>query len=341
MVSPPKNRISHNPIPVDGIFPPPLRGRVREGGANNGLSSELLPPTPPSPARGEGEESKKQASEYSPFRISPLLRLMRLNQPVGIWLLFFPCAWALVLASGGLPEPSQLVLFALGAVAMRSAGCIINDIADRDIDKLVERTKNRPLASGEVSVRQASFLLLALLIASLVIATQLGWVVVLWGALALLPVAIYPLMKRVSWWPQLFLGLCFNWGALMGWAAVRETIELPAIFLYIGGICWTLGYDTIYAHQDKTDDAKIGVRSTALRLGEQTKPFVAVMYALAILFFALASESLLCAAALLPAACHAAWQVAYLDINSPASAKKIFLSNVWFGALVCFALFFN
>lgn len=270
---------------------------------------------------------------------------MRLHQPVGIWLLFFPCAWALLLASSVNPQPAKLfinlVLFLIGAVLMRSAGCIINDIADREIDKQVERTKNRPLASGELALWQAVSLLFVLLLLSLLVAISLGWLVVLWGGLSLFPVAIYPLMKRISWWPQLFLGLVFNWGALMGWVAVRETVELPAILLYIGGICWTLGYDTIYSHQDKIDDAKIGVRSTALRLGDRTKPFVVVMYSLAILLFALASNSLLCTLALIPAMLHACWQVKNLDINSPISARKIFLSNSYFGVLVAFALFFS
>ena len=275
---------------------------------------------------------------------NPYLRLMRSHQPVGIWLLFFPCVWALLIASSGHYKPAELLikisLFAIGAVLMRSAGCIINDIADIEIDKQVERTKNRPLASGEVSIWQAVLLLLMLLILSLLVAFLLGWLVVLWGALALIPVIIYPLMKRISWWPQLFLGLVFNWGAIMGWVAVRGTVELPTILLYLGGVFWTLGYDTIYAHQDKIDDAKIGVRSTALRLGNKTKPFVATMYSLAILLFASAGNSVVCTLSLIPAMIHAFWQVKSLDINSPLSARKVFLSNVYFGGLVLFSYFY-
>lgn len=224
---------------------------------------------------------------------------------------------------------------------MRGAGCIINDIIDRDIDKQVERTKNRPLASGELNIKQAIYLLIFLLLASLIVAVQLGLAVVIWGTLALLPVATYPFMKRISWWPQLFLGLVFNWGALMGWAAVRGNIELPAILLYIGGVFWTLGYDTIYAHQDKFDDSKIGVRSTALRLGEKTKLFVVIMYALTITCFALATGRLLGVIALIPAILHCVWQVYSLDINIPESARKIFLSNAWLGLMIFLGLFFS
>ena len=270
----------------------------------------------------------------------PYLRLMRLHQPVGIWLLFWPCAWALALASDKL-EIEKLLLFFIGAVLMRGAGCIVNDIADRNIDGKVERTKSRPLASGELNVSQAIALLIVLLLASLLVAYQLGFMVVMWGALALLPVCIYPFMKRVSWWPQLFLGLVFNWGALMGWAAVRNQIDFPAILLYIGGVFLTLGYDTIYAHQDKIDDARIGVRSTALRLAGKTKMFVSVMYALAILCFILAAGSVSAGFCLIPAALHCFWQVNKLDIDRPNSAKAVFFSNVWLGGLIFLGLFFS
>lgn len=269
---------------------------------------------------------------------NPYLRLMRLDKPVGIWLLFYPCAWSLALASGGFIDIWKLLLFAVGAVLMRSAGCIVNDIADREFDAQVERTKTRPLASGELSVKQAVFLLIILLAASLGVAISLGWQVIFWSALSLPLVAIYPLMKRFTWWPQLFLGLTFNWGALMGWAAVRGVVELPAILLYIGGICWTLGYDTIYAHQDKADDVKIGIKSSALQLGENTKAFVSIMYAVAIALFAIASCGIL---PFLPAAIHAIWQVYTLDINSPDSARRIFVSNTWFGLLVLLGILIN
>jgi 4-hydroxybenzoate polyprenyltransferase len=252
---------------------------------------------------------------------SPYIRLMRLHQPVGIWLLLWPCWWGMAMATHGLPLLSGLVLFALGAILMRSAGCIINDIADRDIDKLVERTRNRPLASGELSLRQAFMLLAALLVTAAGVVMLLGPVVFMWGVLSLAPVVIYPFMKRISWWPQLFLGFTFNWGALMGWAAVRGAVELPAIMLYIGGIFWTLGYDTIYAHQDKLDDARIGVKSTALRLGLKTKQALGVFYLLAILFWALVQL-------------HFGWQVCNVNLDDPASCRRIFVSNIALGLLV-------
>lgn len=268
------------------------------------------------------------------------LRLMRLHQPVGIWLLFWPCAWSLVLASEHL-DIMKLLLFFLGAVLMRGAGCVINDIVDRNIDKQVERTKTRPLASGELKVGQAVGLLIVLLLVSLLVALQLGWVVVMWGALALIPVASYPFMKRISWWPQLFLGLVFNWGAFMGWVAVRNQIELPAILLYIGGVCLTLGYDTIYAHQDKVDDVQIGVRSSALRLGENTKFFVIIMYAAAIFCFAWAAGNFLAVLLLFPAMAQCLWQVYSLNTSNPESAKIVFLSNAWLGGLIFLGLFFS
>jgi 4-hydroxybenzoate polyprenyltransferase len=269
---------------------------------------------------------------------SPYLRLMRLHQPVGIWLLMWPCWWSLALASGGMPSPELLALFALGSVLMRSAGCIINDIADREFDKQVERTRTRPLASGELSVKQALVLLALLLLASAIIAWHLGEIVMLWAALSLIPVATYPFMKRISWWPQFFLGLTFNWGALMGWAAVRGTVEWPAIALYIGCIFWTLGYDTIYAHQDKKDDARIGVKSTALRLGKNTQKAVGLFYMLAMagwmsaawlvetgaLFFAVMAGVML----------QLGWQLCHVDLDDPTSCRRIFVSNTKLGWLV-------
>lgn len=271
---------------------------------------------------------------------NPYMRLMRLHQPAGIWLLYWPCAWSVVLASPIL-DIEKLLLFLVGAVLMRGAGCIVNDIVDRDIDKNVERTKIRPLASGELNITQAFTLLAALLMLSLLVAIKLGVLVVMWGALALLPVVCYPFMKRISWWPQLFLGLVFNWGALMGWASIKGEIELPAILLYIGGICWTLGYDTVYALQDKADDVRIGVRSTALRLGGNTKIFVAIMYLCAIICFSLACGSFLGVITLMPAVLHCLWQLKILDLDSPKSAKKVFFSNVWLGLLVFLGLFFS
>ncbi len=227
---------------------------------------------------------------------------------------------------------------------MRSAGCIINDIADREFDKQVERTRTRPLASGELTVTQALVLLALLLLASAAIAWHLGEVVILWAVLSLLPVAIYPFMKRISWWPQLFLGLTFNWGALMGWAAVRGTVDATAIALYIGCIFWTLGYDTIYAHQDKLDDARIGVKSTALRLGKNTKKAVGLFYLLALAGWMAAAwlvgAGLLFFAVMAGVMLQLGWQICHVNLDDPASCRRIFISNTKLGWLV-FAAFLS
>jgi 4-hydroxybenzoate polyprenyltransferase len=274
--------------------------------------------------------------------LSAYARLMRLHQPVGIWLLFWPCAWALTLASEDMPHWYVMAMFAIGAVLMRGAGCIINDMVDRDFDKHVERTKNRPLASGELNMKQASLLLAVTLLLSLLVATELGMAVVLWASLSLFPIAVYPFMKRVSWWPQFFLGLTFNWGALMGWVAVNGAIDLPALLLYAGGVFWTLGYDTIYAHQDTADDMRIGVRSSALKLGDRTGEFVTVMYVLAVLHWGVAGLTAGLGAVflllLVPVAAHFVWQLRRLDIYNRPLARRIFLSNAWLGALVYMAI---
>lgn len=269
---------------------------------------------------------------------------MRLHQPVGIWLLLWPCGWSIALASPGWPSPWLLALFALGALLMRSAGCIVNDIADRGFDRQVERTRTRPLASGELSVQQALALLALLLLLSLAVAVALGPLVVAWAAAALPLVAAYPFMKRITWWPQLFLGVTFNWGALLGWVAVKGAPELPALLLYLGGIFWTLGYDTLYAHQDKTDDARIGVKSTALRLGDATLRAVRGFYLLSVLCWAAAGWSAgakpLYFALLLIAQCHLLGQTCRLDLSSPAACRNAFVSNVRLGAILFAACIF-
>lgn len=277
--------------------------------------------------------------------VSPYLRLMRLHQPVGIWLLLWPCWWSITLASAGQPSLLLMAYFAAGAVLMRSAGCIINDMADREFDKQVERTKTRPLASGELSMTQASALLAVLLAASAVIAWQLGITVMLWAVLSLLPVATYPFMKRISWWPQFFLGLTFNWGALMGWAAVTGDVTPPALALYIGSLFWTLGYDTIYAHQDKHDDARIGVKSTALRLGSATRRAVALFYLLAMLSWLaagwLAGCGLFFFIGMLAVQLHFGWQLCKVDLDDSASCRRIFVSNTTMGWMLLAAIFFG
>jgi 4-hydroxybenzoate polyprenyltransferase len=265
-------------------------------------------------------------------------RLMRLYQPTGIWLLLWPCWWAVALASPEFPSLWTLLLFLIGAFLMRPVGCIVNDLADRKLDAQVARTKSRPLASGEITTGEAIRLMIWLLFLAFWVAFALGDAVIQWSLYALPLVLLYPWMKRITWWPQLFLGLTFNWGALLGWIAVRGTIEWPALWLYIGGVFWTLGYDTIYAHQDKLDDTRVGVKSSALRLGDHTKPALVVFYTLAALCWAASGRAV---ADTLPfygflgvAWLHLLWQVKRLDIHDPASCQNIFVSNGILGWLV-------
>lgn len=260
---------------------------------------------------------------------------MRWHQPVGYWLLLWPCWWSITLASyatnGALPEAKLLALFLLGAIVMRSAGCVINDLWDREIDAKVARTRNRPLASGALSVKQALGLLCLLLSAAAIVVLQLK-IEVFWLALASLPLVIlYPLMKRITWWPQAFLGLTFNFGALMGWVAVTGQIALPAVMLYISGIFWTLGYDTIYAHQDREDDIQAGVKSTACLLNEHSRIWVGGFYLLAVLGWLSAGYSAQLPSAFyvvlsLPAG-HLFWQWRRFDKDNPARCLQLFRSN--------------
>jgi len=275
----------------------------------------------------------------APAALRPYLRLARLDRPIGTWLLLWPGWWSVALASG---SPLLLPLFALGAVVMRGAGCTFNDIIDRDLDGQVARTANRPLPSGDVSVMAAWLFLLLQGLIGLLILLSLNRFAILIGVLSLLPVAAYPFMKRITYWPQLFLGVAFNWGALLGWAAATGGLSLPALWLYLGGIVWTLGYDTIYAHQDKDDDALIGVKSTALKFGGRSRRAIAAFYACAILMFALAGWSAAIGPGFWPvlglAAGHLAWQLAKLEIDNPANCLRLFRSNRDFGALLFIAI---
>jgi 4-hydroxybenzoate polyprenyltransferase len=212
----------------------------------------------------------------------PYARLARLDRPIGTWLLLFPGWWGVALAGPRWPDPLLLALFALGAVVMRGAGCTLNDIADRHYDGQVARTRLRPIPSGRVSVMQAAFFMAAQLAIGAAILFSLNRMSILLGLAVLGLIATYPYMKRITYWPQLFLGLNFNWGALLGWTAVTGSLGWPPVLLYLGGIFWTLGYDTIYAHQDKEDDARIGVKSSALALGERTRPFLFLFYGSAV-----------------------------------------------------------
>ncbi len=276
----------------------------------------------------------------------PFAQMMRLDRPIGWWLLLLPCWWGLLLAQVAngdrAPDLSKAALFLLGAIVMRAAGCIVNDIADRDIDAMVERTRNRPLASGQVSVKAALALLAVLLAIGLAILLQFNRTTIITGMASLVIVAIYPLMKRITYYPQFVLGLAFNWGALVGWSAIRGTIEFPALLLYVGGISWTMAYDTIYAHQDKDDDAIVGVKSTALKFGESSIYWLTGFFALALL---LVDLSLWQAKAPWPvhfgvaaAAAHAAWQLKRFDGNDSALCLKLFRSNRIFGLLIVLGL---
>lgn len=278
-----------------------------------------------------------------PPRLHPYALLMRLDRPVGWWLLLLPGWWAMALSGGGAAgvSPVLAALFWLGAVIMRGAGCVINDLWDREFDRRVERTKQRPLAAGTVGTRQALAFLASLLLAGFLILLQLKPAAIILGLVAVPAVALYPLMKRWTWWPQAFLGLTFNFGALMGWAAATGTLPPAALLLYGAGIFWTLGYDTIYAHQDRDDDREIGVKSTALRCGPHGRLWVAGFYALAALFF---TASFVSAGAgplsllLLPlAGLHLCAQVALWNPADAQSSLTMFRANRDFGLLLLLA----
>jgi 4-hydroxybenzoate polyprenyltransferase len=265
----------------------------------------------------------------------PYLRLARLDRPIGSWLLLLPCWWSAALAAiaAGSAGPSLLhiVLFFIGAFTMRGAGCTWNDIVDRDLDASVERTRSRPIPSGQVSVKQAAgFLVLQALVGFLVLISFNGFTIAL-GVASLLIVAVYPFMKRITYWPQIVLGLAFSWGALMGWAAAFGRLDSPALLLYAGSIAWVIGYDTIYAHQDREDDALIGIKSTALLFGQRTKRMLSLFYGLAVLLIGAAGVSagagLVFGLGLLAFAGHLAWQVVRLDIDDPDLCLALFKSD--------------
>jgi len=268
---------------------------------------------------------------FAPAGARPYIRLARLDRPIGTWLLLFPGWWGVALGAGRWPDWRLIVLFAIGAVAMRGAGCTLNDIADREFDAKVARTRTRPIPSGAITVPQAILFLAVELAVGAAVLLSLPRTAILLGVLVLALVATYPFMKRLTYWPQFFLGLNFNWGALLGWAAARDGLAWPAVLLYLGGICWTLGYDTIYAHQDKEDDALIGVKSAALALGARTRPFLFLFYAgAAALWAAAGAADGLGApffAALALTAVQLCWQAARVNIDDPADCLRKFRSN--------------
>ena len=269
----------------------------------------------------------------------PYARLARLDRPIGTWLLLFPGWWGIALAAPAWPSPWLLALFAVGAVVMRGAGCTLNDIADREIDARVARTRTRPLPSGRVTLTQAIWFMHAQLAIGAAVLLSLNNDSKRLGIAVIALIVTYPFMKRVTYWPQLFLGLNFNWGALIGWTAVTGALEdWPPVLLYLGGIFWTIGYDTIYAHQDKEDDARIGVKSSALALGDKTRPFLFGFYAVAIGCWAAAGWTvglgLGFAIGLALAAIQLCWQAATVDIADPADCLRKFRSNRLVGWLL-------
>jgi 4-hydroxybenzoate polyprenyltransferase len=272
---------------------------------------------------------------HAPVWIRPYLRLARLDRPIGWWLLLLPCWWSAALAAIPAhamgPNLWHMALLLVGAIAMRGAGCTWNDLVDRDIDARVERTRSRPIPSGQVSVTSAcAFLGLQALIGLLVL-LQFNRFAIWTGIASLSVVAIYPFMKRITYWPQIFLGLAFSWGALMGWAAAFGRLDPPAFLLYAGSIAWVIHYDTIYAHQDREDDALIGLKSTAILFLTRTKPMLAVFSAAAVVLIGLAGwgagAGVIFSLGLAAFAAHLGWQTTRLDIGEPALCLRLFKSN--------------
>jgi 4-hydroxybenzoate polyprenyltransferase len=276
-----------------------------------------------------------------PPRLRPCASLIRLDRPIGTWLLYWPCAWSVALA--GVGERWSLFLWlALGAFATRSAGCVYNDIVDRDLDVRVERTRLRPLASRRVSIASAWGLIAILLILALIVLFQLDRTAQIVSLVSIAPVAAYPYMKRITWWPQAWLGLVFSWGALVGWPAVRGNLDWPALLLWFGSIAWVIGYDTLYAIQDIEDDALVGVKSSARRLGDKAALGVGIFYSAAVLLWAAAiwmvRPEWLALVALAPAAIHLANQALRADPRDGEGALKLFRSNRVCGLLVFLAM---
>ena len=287
----------------------------------------------------------------APAFTRPYLRLARLDRPIGSWLLLMPCWWSVGLAgmhSGRFPSVWHIVLFFIGAFAMRGAGCTWNDLVDRDLDRRVERTRSRPIPSGQVSVAQATAFMVLQALVGLAVLLQFNRFTVMCGFASLLVVAVYPFMKRITYWPQIVLGLAFSWGALMGWPAAFARLDWPAFVLYAGSISWVIGYDTIYAHQDREDDLLVGIKSTALLFGANTRPMLAGFYAGAVLLIGaaglMAGGGLIFMLGMLAFAAHLPWQVLRLDIDDARHCLMLFKSNrdaglILFGAMLLEAVF--
>jgi 4-hydroxybenzoate polyprenyltransferase len=297
-------------------------------------------------ARPVADSTGNWVDRAAPPGIRPYLRLARLDRPIGSWLLLMPCWWsaglAAVHAREAMPNPWHVLLFFIGAFAMRGAGCTWNDTVDRDIDGRVERTRSRPIPSGQVTVMQAAAFLAAQALVGLAVLLQFNRLTVYLGIASLAVVVVYPFMKRITYWPQIVLGLAFSWGALMGWPALLGRLDWQALVLYAGSIAWVIGYDTIYAHQDREDDALIGLKSTALLFGPRTKPMLALFYGAAVLLIGLAGFSagagVPFAIGLAMFAVHLAWQIRRLDINDSDLCLALFKSNRDAGLILFAAL---
>jgi len=272
---------------------------------------------------------------YAPPSTRPYLRLARLDRPIGFWLLLLPCWWSVGLAEVTLnqpyPNPWLLTLFALGALLMRASGCAYNDYVDRNYDARSARTASRPIPSGQVTPAEALAFAAVCALGGLMVLVQFNAFTIKLGAASLLLVALYPFTKRFTYWPQLILGLAFNWGALVGWSAVMGSIGVPAFLLYFGSVLWTIGYDTIYAHQDREDDLMLGLRSTAIRFGDNTKTWVGAFYAGAVVLWLLAGflagTHLIYFTAVVLVSLQMAWQVTTLDTSDGANCLRRFRSN--------------
>jgi 4-hydroxybenzoate polyprenyltransferase len=305
------------------------------------------PASPPAPGRTVPDApAGNWVDRLAPATWRPYLRLVRFDRPIGAWLLLFPSWWGQALAELSIgrayPNPWYLALFFAGAFLMRGAGCTYNDIVDRDYDASVARTAARPIPSGQISVAEARMFLAVLCLAGLVILLQFNVFTIVLGAASLALVAVYPFMKRLTYWPQLVLGLTFKWGALVGWAAVTGSLALAPVVLYAGCVLWTIGYDTIYAHQDKEDDLAIGLKSTALKFGDATPQWLVAFYAGAVLLWAvagaLAGARLAFFLALGLAGAQLAWQVATLNMADAGNCLVRFKSNRWIGWLLFLGL---
>ncbi len=310
------------------------------------MSADPQAPQSVAPAPRPADAVRTGWIDDAPRALQPYLRLMRLDRPIGAWLLYWPCVFGLALgaasAGRGIPNPLYVVLTGIGAVVMRGAGCTYNDIVDRDYDARVARTRGRPIPSGAVSVKQAwAFAVAQGLVGFLILLVFNRFAIVL-GASSLLLVVCYPFMKRITWWPQAWLGLTFNWGVLFGYAAETGGLSTAAYLFYAGCFFWTMGYDTIYAHQDKEDDILIGVKSSAIRLGAASMPWLYAFYAAAMILmlaggFA-AGLGIIFASMMLIAGSHLLWQLRSLDIDRPLLCLKLFKSNRDTGALIAAAL---